>query len=135
MIDDGGHFRGIIDDNLAGEDAVLNIFMAMGLFGFGHLEPVENDPQALPYLNEKTQNSNIEMMLDTFRALRKYHTFSEIEAETALLLYKYIVPIEYAEISAFEDNVGDDRKINLSFDFIEHELSGEDIDFRGALLD
>lgn len=63
LIDDGGHFRGIIDDNLAGEDAVLNIFMAMGLFGFGHLEPVENDPQALPYLNEKTQNSNIEMML------------------------------------------------------------------------
>ena len=133
LIDDKGTFKGVIDYNLAGEDTALNIFMSMGLFGLGHYTPVNDDPQGLPLLNEKTQLLRIDAMLDVFRELRKYYTFSEMEVTAAPLLYKYILPIEYAEIRAFEECAGDDRKMHLLFDFMEHELLRDDIDFRGVL--
>lgn len=134
LLDDKGHFKGVIDYNLAGEDTVLNIFMSLSLFGFGCPKKVENNPEMLPELNEETQNSVIEIMLDAFRGFKKHYQFSEIEVEAALLLYKYIIAIEYTEIRAFKENMSDDSKLKLLFDFMEQELLRDDIDFRSAML-
>lgn len=137
LLDDRGHFAGLIDYNLAGEDTVLNIFISFSMFSGMYAKMAseeELDKNELPYLNLRTRNRLIGQMLETFKALRKYYTFAEIEAEAAPMLFKYIMSVEYAQISALEKYVDDHEKLENLFDFIEYELRREDIDFRGAML-
>lgn len=132
LLDGGGHFKGVIDYNLAGEDTCLNIMLSMIIFGYtyGHFD--------LGDINENTRrivkDRFIGIMLENLREFGKYYDFNETEAAAAPMLYKYIISIYYMEIDAFNKNVGDDGKLNLLFDLIERELTREDIDFRGAML-
>ena len=134
LLDGSGHFRGVIDYNLAGKDTVINIFLSMILFGYSYHRKHVNDPQVLPELNIVTQNSIIDIMLETLRYLRNFYTFNELEATAAPLLYKYISTVEYAEIQILEKYTGDDRRLNLLFDFMESQLLRDDIDFYDAML-
>lgn len=76
LLDEVGHFKGVIDDNLAGEDTILNIFMSMGLYsGFGQLQRLEQNPRELPNLKQKTQKARIEGMREIFKALKVLSLF------------------------------------------------------------
>lgn len=134
LLDDNGHFKGIIDYNLAGEDTVLNIFMSMIFFGLSYQRKKSSNPDDLLILNETTQNSVIEIMLETLRSFKKYYRFSETEVCAAPLLYKYIISIEYSEIEAFKQYSKNGKKLNQLFDFMENELKRDNIDFRSAML-
>lgn len=132
LLDNNGHFKGVIDYNIAGEDTCLNMFLSMIIFGYtyGHFE-----------LNDMNENTRylvkdwfIEVMLENLREFGKYYDFTETEAAAAPMLYKYIITIYYMEIDAFNKNVNDDGKLSLLFELIERELKREDIDFRGAML-
>lgn len=131
LLDGGGHFKGVIDYNLAGEDTCLNMMLSMIILGYTYSHFELND------INENThgivKDWFIGVMLENLREFRKYYDFNETEA-AAPMLYKYIITIYYMEIDAFNKNVGDDDKLNLLFDLIERELTREDIDFRGAML-
>lgn len=134
LLDENGHFKGMIDYNLAGEDTVMNIFFATILYGYSEHRKAPDDPDALPELNPVTQESVIEILLDTLRYLRQFYTFSEIEVKAAPLLFKYVTGIFYQQIKALEKYVDDEKKLKRLFDFMEHELQREDIDFRSAML-
>lgn len=135
VLDDNGHFLGVIDYNLAGKDVVINRFLSSILFGYSYHRKKATDPHLLPELNLETQKSIIEIILDSLRKLRRYYTFSEIEAQAAPFLFKYISCIEYTQIDALEKYAHDHDKLQQLFDFMENELTREDIDFRGAMLD
>ncbi len=135
ILDDNGHFLGVIDYNLAGKDVVINRFLSTILFGYSYNRKKTTDPHMLPELNQETQDSVIEITLETLRKFRKHYTFCEMEAQAAPLLWKYISCIEYTQINALEKYAQDNDKLQQLFDFMEHELTREDINFRGAMLD
>ena len=141
LVDESGHFKGMIDYNLAGEDTALNMCISMSLFGFG--DPTDmaermwegaNPPGALPWMNARADGLRTETMLEKIRLFGRHYAFSPLEAEAAPLLYRYIVPIEYTQISALRENSADRGKLSELFDFMEHALTREDIDFKGAML-
>lgn len=134
LLDENGHFKGMIDYNLAGEDVVMNIFFATILYGYSQHRKAPDDPDALPGLNPVTQESVIEILLDTLRYLRQFYAFSELEVKAAPLLLKYVTCIFYEQLSALEKYADDEKKLTQLFDFMEHELKREDIDFQGAML-
>ena len=134
ILDEGGHFKGVIDYNLAGEDVVLNIMLSTILFGYTYQRKQSSNLNLLPELNRETQDSVIEIVLTTLRDLRKFYTFEESEVIAAPYLFKYIYSIQYSQIDAFEKYQKDDGKLNQLFDYMEQELLREDIDFRGAML-
>lgn len=134
LLDENGHFKGVIDYNLAGEDKVLNIFFATILYGYSYQRKTTDDSGVLPELNAAEQESVIAIMLDTLRYLRQYYGFSEIEVKAAPLLFKYVSCIFYEQIDALKKYAGDAEKLDMLFDFMERELRRDDIDFRGAML-
>lgn len=135
LVDKQGHFQGLIDYNLSGEDTVLNIFMSLSLYGgIGNIEKIENSQNNILLLNENRQNLRIENMLDIFREFKKQYKFSEIEVEAAPLLYKYIIVIEYETIEILKQNLNNYSKLKLLFDFMKHELLRDDINFRKSML-
>ena len=137
LLDNEGGFAGLIDYNLAGEDTALNMFISFCMFSGMYSRLSDEEvlaPDELPYLNRRTRERLIEQMLGTFRLLRMEYTFSEIEAEAAPLLFKYIMSVEYAQINALEKYSDDPAKLESLFGFMEYELRREDIDFRSAML-
>lgn len=134
LLDENGHFKGMIDYNLAGEDKVLNIFLATILYGYSYQRKIPDSSEALPELNRVTQESIIHIMLDTLRYLRQFYTFSEIEVKAAPLLFKYISCIFYEQILTLKECADDEKKLGLLFDFMEQELRREHIDFGSAML-
>ncbi len=133
VLDENGHLKGVIDYNLSGSDTVLNIFLSTILFGYSYQRKHIVSPNVFE-LNEETQSSIFEIILDTFRYLRNFYTFSEAEAEAAPLLLKYISCIEYTQINILKKYIDDGTKLNLLFDFMEKQLLRDPIDFRKAMF-
>ena len=120
LLDELGHFKGVIDYNLAGEDTVLNMFLSMILWSeCGH----------------SNRDKIVEIMLDTLGKLKQYYTFSELEVKAAPLLYKYISTIEYSQIEVLQKSIGNDAMLKELFDQMEWQLRQDDIDFFGAMME
>ena len=134
LLDATGHFKGVIDYNLAGEDTALNMFLSMILFGYSYHRKRIHAPGLLNGLNRETQGSIERIVLETLSYLRGFYRFSPLEAKAAPLLYQYISSIEYAEISAFKQHADDTAKLSLLFDFMESQLSNHSIPFEDAML-
>lgn len=134
LIDENGDFLGLIDYNLAGQDAVLNQFLSQGLygahvFGFGSA----GKGAGLPNLNREHMDGRVAILGKILAALGETYAFSEIEVQAAPLLYRYIVPISYDAISLLEKHWRDPALVNQIFDGIQRELERE-IPFGQLLL-
>lgn len=134
LLDKEGHFKGVIDYNLAGRDTFINVVLYTVLFGYHGTGPVVEAPDILPEYNPAAQDRVIQDILDAFRRLRRYYAFNEAEAKAALPLYKYISCIEYRQIEAFKKYAEDDGKLNLLFDAMEYELMREEDGFFEAMV-
>lgn len=135
VLDENGHFKGVIDYNLAGTDTAINVFLYTVLFGYHRDEPQPEDSETLPEYNPAAQDSMIRSIVDTLRYLRNFYTFTEAEAWAILPLYKYISCIEYRQIEAFRKYQGDEKKLCLLFDGMERELAREENPFYEAMME
>lgn len=111
LIDENGDFKGIYDFNLCGKDVFLNYLMREN---FGDFE------------------KEIEKIFKALEVSSKYYTFSEIEKELALPLYRCLKPLWFIRVQELK-NVGDDREaIKKYLDNVEYYLT-KDIDFKGHM--
>jgi len=123
VLDEKGHFKGVIDYNLSGSDVVINIFLSEILFAYSYHRRRSCPPDALPELNDDMQDSLLEIIRDSFSYLGKFYDFSRLELEAAPLLLKYITCIEYAQVEALKKYIHDNGKLNLLFDFMEKDIT------------
>ncbi len=135
LLDQEGHFKGVIDYNLAGKDTAINVFLYTILFGYHYNVPQSRDPEALPEYNGTAQDFMIQSIADALRYLRNFYTFTEAEAKAMLPLYKYVTCIEYRQIEAFRKYQEDEGKLNLLFDRMEYELAREEDPFYDVMMD
>lgn len=135
LLDDDGHFKGVIDYNLAGTDTVINVFLYTVLFGYHYDHSQPDSADLLPEYNPVKQDFMIQSILDAFKYLRKFYAFNEDELRAVLPLYKYISCIEYKQIRALKKYQSDTRKLNLLFDAMEHELLRKDSWFYNECCD
>lgn len=133
LLDEEGHFRGILDYNLSGKDTMINMAFEAGWYGSRGVQWPEIDENMVSGMNRKERDARLAGFMVALREFRKYYDFSEAEIEAMLLLYRYIL-IYYDVNEAVEKHMGDEEKMNQIFDFIEEEFTRDDIDFRGAML-
>lgn len=132
LLDEEGHFRGVLDYNLSGKDTVLNmLFEAYG--GRGQQKPKEGE-DILPGYSKAARDADYAGLMEALRVYRKYYDFAEAEAEAAILLKRYTETLDYGAIHAIEKYAENDDMMNQLFDAIEDELTREDIDFRSVML-
>ncbi len=133
LLDEEGHFRGILDYNLSGKDTMINMAFEAGWYGSRGVQWPEEDESVVHGLNRKNRDAWLASFMVALREFREYYDFTDAEIEAMTLLYRYIL-IYYDVNEAVEKHIGDEGKMNLIFDFLEDELTREDIDFRGAML-
>lgn len=134
LLDENGHFMGVIDYNLAGRDVVLNRFFSLLIFGCDIPRQLYHTPNILPKLNRETQNDVLQAVLSMLQYMKKHYTFCEQEIQAAPLLWKYITCVEYAQLAALEKHSGETDKLEKLFDYMEQEITRNDLDFRAAML-
>ena len=134
LLDENGHFKGVIDYNLAGTDTAINVFLYTVLFGCHYDTPQTDCSDMLPEYNRVVQDLVIQNILNSLKYLRKFYTFNEDEVRAVLPLYKYISCIEYKQIKVFKKYQNDNRKLNLLFDAMEYELMREENRFYDVMM-
>lgn len=134
LLDQAGHFKGVIDYNLAGTDTAINVFLYTALYGGPRDAPLNAAAGLLPEYNVLSQDRVVERLLDTLRYLRRFYTFNEAEAQAILPLYKYVTCVEYRQIGLLQKYCGDDENLELLFDAIEAELLRREDRFDPVML-
>ena len=107
LLDDEGRFVGVYDFNLCGRDVFLNYLMR--------------------------ENSGVSDICEALKIASRYYHFSDIEKDTALMLYRCLKPLWYTKVKALKEAGSDHLAIQSCLDTAEHELT-DDIDFRGSMI-
>lgn len=102
LVDEDGHFKGVLDFNLCGKDVFLNYLMR------------ENDTDTIP---------------EALKISREYYVFSEEEKEAALPLYRCLKPLWWSSVKALEKAGNNKEAIKRCLDEAETCLTKE-TDFR-----
>ena len=108
LLDDKNRFVGVYDFNLCGRDVFLNYLMRENFSDFQ---------------NELT------MICDALRIAKDYYQFSDLEKDTALILYRCLKPLSFIGLESLKELGNDSKAIRAFLDETEYYLTAQ-IDFR-----
>ncbi len=108
LLTEDGHFAGLIDCNLAGEDTALNAALTIGYVGFAGDDPLTNEERAKKAL----------------RIFARERAWNEDELEAAPLLWKYITALYWSEVGDVRD-ADTEEKAAAVLDQIDRALAAE----------
>ena len=111
LIDDNGRFAGVYDFNLCGKDVFLNYLMRENLGDF---------------------EAEIKAICDALKTASEYYHFSDIEKDSALMLYRCIKPLWFTRVDRLKTCRGDNKATKELLDKTEHYLTA-DIDLRSYM--
>lgn len=131
LLSDTMDFVGLLDFNLCGRDTLLNYLFREAMGDFDEDVPYEGDEK--PFYSEESSQKAVDSLLHNISVVKEVYTFSEIEKANAVLVYRYLRPFWWPINSELRNIQQDDAKLNALFNWIEHELTREDIDFIGAM--
>lgn len=112
LVDESGNFVGVYDFNLCGKEVFLNyLFRETFCSGF---------------------QKELDEILNRLKLVSKYYHFSEIEKQTALMLYRCLKPLFYYRAEDFKKLKDDTEAIKKFLDETEDFLT-RDIDFKAYM--
>ena len=115
LLTDDGHFAGLIDCNIAGEDTVLNMALSIGRCGFNGDGGWESPEKARAVL----------------RLFSRAYRWNEDEIAAAPLLWRYISALYWGEVNDLKKAEKEEEAAAI-LGRIERQLSDE-VDFRAAM--
>lgn len=111
LTDENGSFAGISDFNLSGREVFLNYLMRENFGGFEH---------------------EIELIFDALKVSSEYYHFSDLEKDTALMLYRCLKPLWFCKLEQLKECGCDREKVGAYLDKTEYYLTA-DIDFKAFM--
>ena len=103
LLDDEGRFAGIFDFNLCGRDVFLNYLMR--------------------------ENDDVPDICEALSISAGYYRFSDLEKDTALMLYRCLKPLWYTQVKKLKEAGNDRDSIDACLGEAEHRLTAP-INFR-----
>ncbi len=112
LVDGNGNFVGICDFNLCGKDVFLNYLMR---------ENFDADFE-----------KEIGMICDMLKVSGEYYHFSDIEKESALMLYRCLKPLWFCKLERLKKYGDDNEAVEMFLNKTEHFLTAN-IDFKAYM--
>lgn len=97
LLNDEGRFVGVYDFNLCGRDVFLNYLMR--------------------------ENNGVPGICEALKISSEYYSFSQIEKDAALMLYRCLKPLWYTRVQALKKAGNDHDAVQASLDETEHALT------------
>ena len=99
LLDEEGRFVGVYDFNLCGRDVFLNYLMR--------------------------ENNGVSGICEALQAAAECYRFSDLEKDTALMMYRCVKPLWYTRVRELKEAGTDPEAIRASLNEAEHELTDE----------
>lgn len=139
LLDENHHFVGLLDFNLCGKEPILNYAVREALFHVSDKRLVGENDSGLYFYDPELDELRNQLFLENIRYIQEYYTFNELEKEVFPILFRYMNSFWWAHLYELESIQNDDRnrnsngnldrdsKINRLFDWLEHQMTRDDI--------
>lgn len=125
LLDSDLRFAGLLDFNLCGYDSVLNCLFRES---FTNFKDVPYDNENNMFYSEERNEKALRSFYDNIRIIKETYAFSQLERETAILLYRYLRPFWWQPFHALSQDTTDAERAAKILTWIEREQQRE-IDF------
>lgn len=127
LLDENRKFVGVLDFNLCGYDTVLNCLFREAFTDF--YEDIPWNKENNVFYSKEADEKAFRSFLKNIQIIKQTYSFSEIEKQAAILLYRYLRPFWWQPNYALSLDKADKEKVERILTWIEKEQVRE-IDFK-----
>ena len=127
LLDSNNKFVGLIDFNLCGKEPILNYAVREALWGITDYRLYGEEDSRLYFYDEKLDDLRIDLFLENMGYIQETYSFSRLEKEVFPILFRYINSFWWFHLDEIKLIKDDEKKIDLLFDWLEHQMTRDDI--------
>lgn len=127
LLDENRHFVGLIDFNLCGREPILNYTVREALWGVSDKRLFGENDRKLYFYDNKLDELRIKLFLENIGYVQENYEFSEPERTAFPILFRYMNSFWWFQLDEIKRIKGDESKITQLFDWLEHQMTRDDI--------
>ncbi len=127
LLDENSHFVGLIDFNLCGKEPILNYAVREALWGVSDKRLFGEKDSRLYFYDSDLDELRIKLFLENIGYIQEYYEFTEFEKKVFPILFRYMNSFWWAHLDEIKLIKEDENKIALLFDWLEHQMTRDDI--------
>jgi hypothetical protein len=127
LLDNDKNFVGLIDFNLCGKEPILNYAVREALWAISDKRLFGENDTRLYFYDEKLDDFRINLFLENIGYVRENYEFTDLEREVFPILFRYVNSFWWFHLNEIKLVKEDDNKINLIFDWLERQMTRDDI--------
>ena len=127
LLDSNNNFVGLIDFNLCGKEPILNYAVREALWGISDNRLFGEKDSRLYFYDEELDDLRISLFLENIGYIQETYHFSSSEKDAFPILFRYINSFWWFHIDEIKLIKEDDNKINQLFDWLERQMTRDDI--------
>lgn len=127
LLDKQRKFAGLIDFNLCGREPVLNYTVRAALWHVYNKILFDDSGRWLFMHDEQLDKKRIDEFLHNLRCVEDTYTYSDEERDAFPVLFRYMNSFWWHHVNEIKLIKDDDKKIEQLFDWLEHQMTRDDI--------
>lgn len=127
LLDENNRFVGLIDFNLCGREPILNYAVREALWNVADNRLFGERDRRLYFYDEELDELRINLFLENIGHIQEYYAFSKVEKELFPILFRYVNSFWWFHLEEIELIKEDEPKIVKLLDWLEHQMSRDDI--------
>lgn len=127
LVDEHGNFTGVIDFNVCGREPVLNYAVREALMHIENSILFDKENNELYFYNNDFDEIRINSFLKNIGYIQEYYEFNKFEREVFPILFRYINLFWWEQVNAIRQISSDREKVKCLFDWLEYQMTRDDI--------
>jgi len=127
LLDESKNFVGLLDFNLCGKEPVLNYAVREALWAVWDNCLFDEKDRRLYFYSKELDDVRIKSFIRNISCVQEHYEFSDEERKAFPILFRYINSFWWQHIDEIEAVREDDEKINMIFDYLEYQMTRDDI--------
>ena len=127
LLDSDNNFVGLIDFNLCGKEPILNYVVREALWCITDNSLYGEEGSRLYFYDKKLDKLRINLFLENIGYIQENYEFTDFERRVFPILFRYINSFWWFHLDEIKLIKDDDYKITQLFDWLEHQMTRDDI--------
>lgn len=127
LLDGDTNFVGLIDFNLCGREPILNYAVREALWAVSDKRLVGEKDSRLYFYDKELDDLRISLFIENMGYIQENYKFTPLEKEVFPLLFRYVNSFWWFHLDEIEMIKEDDHKISMLFDWLEYQMTRNDI--------
>lgn len=127
LLDESLRFAGLIDFNLCGKEPILNYAVREALWALTDKRLFGEKDSRLYFYDSELDKLRIQLFLENMGYIQESYQFTNQERDIFPILFRYLNSFWWFHLDELSLISEDDAKVNQLFDWLEHQMTRDDI--------